>query len=103
MRDSGYAFLDVDRLKAADFVRKPHQVINTLINCKIAADTTKISQFEKDEMDRKLYVSNLPPHSTDLDLMRLFEPYGNLKRAYLVRNRSDGTCKNFGFVIFKSI
>lgn len=60
-------------------------------------------------MNRKLYVSNLPPLSTDLDLMRLFETYGNLKRVYLVRNRSAGTCKNVRFVrfvrfvIFKSI
>lgn len=100
-KESGYAFFDVDSDRADAFVAKPHLVKHALINCKIAADNSKISQVQKDEMDRKLYVSNLPPGTTDLDLFRLFEPLGKLAKAYLVRNRADGSCKNFGFVIFQ--
>lgn len=102
-KESGYAFFDVDSDRAYDFVVEPHLIKNALVNCKIAADSTRISQVQKDEMTRKLYVSNLPPSATDLDLLRLFEGYGKMTKAYMVRNRSDGSCKNFGFVIFQSI
>lgn len=100
-KESGYAFFDVEADRAEAFVAKPHLVRHALINCKIAADNSQISQVQKDEMNRKLYVSNLPPGTSDLDLFRLFEPFGKLAKAYLVRNRADGSCKNFGFVIFQ--
>lgn len=99
--ESGYAFFEIDAHRAADFIQKPHVIRNALINCKIAADNTRISVSQKDEMERKLYVSNLPPNSSDLDLLYMFEPFGKLTKAYLVRNREDGSCKNFGFVIFQ--
>jgi len=102
-KESGYAFFDVDHNRAQHFVAEPHLIKNALVNCKIAADSTRISQVQKDEMKRKLYVSNLPPTTTDLDLLRLFEPFGKMTKAYMVRNRSDGSCKNFGFVIFQSV
>lgn len=102
-KDSGYAFFDVDNYSARAFISAPHQVKTALINCKIAADSSMISDVQKEEMKRKLYVSNLPPNSTDLDLVHLFENFGELTKAYLVRNRTDGSCKNFGFVIFKFI
>lgn len=100
-KESGYAFFDVESDRAESFVAKPHLVKHALINCKIAADNSKISQVQKDEMERKLYVSNLPPGTSDIDLLHLFEPFGRLTKAYLVRNRLDGSCKNFGFVIFQ--
>lgn len=101
-KESGYAFFDIDASKADFFVSQPHQVRNALINCKIAADTSQISEAQKDEMDRKLYVSNLPHNTSDLDLLKIFLPHARLSKAYLVRNRSDGSCKNFGFVVFQS-
>lgn len=101
--DSGYAFFNVDREIADVIVEGPHQLRNALINCKIAADSTNLSQVQKEEMKRKLYVSNLPANTSDLDLLRLFESFGRLTKAYLVRNRLDGTSKNFGFVIFETL
>ena len=101
-KESGYAFFDVDRPLADIFISKPHQVKNALINCKIAADSTQISEAQRDEMRRKLFVSNLPLNTSDLDLLRIFEPYAQLSKAYLVRNRFDGSCKTFGFVVFQT-
>jgi RNA recognition motif-containing protein len=102
-KESGYAFFDVDQSRADKFVAKPHQIKSALVNCKVAADSTRISQVQKDEMRRKLYVSNLPPSTSDMDLLHLFEPFGKMTKAYMVRNRSDGSCKNFGFVIFQTV
>lgn len=99
--ESGYAFFEIDREQAEAIVAEPHVIKNALINCKIAADSSKISVSQKDEMERKLYVSNLPPSTSDLDLLYLFGSFGKLAKAYLVRNRADGNCKNFGFVIFQ--
>ena len=100
-KESGYAFFDVDTDQAQAFVARPHTILNALINCKIAADNSKISQYQKDEMERKVFVSSLPQGTTDLDLLHLFEPFGKLTKAYLVRNRADGSCKSFGFAIFQ--
>lgn len=59
-----------------------------------------IQQSQKSEMERKLYVSNLPPKTTDVELLDLFQQFGPVSKAYMVRNRVDGSCKNFGFVVF---
>lgn len=102
--ESGYAFFDVDSETARDIVAAgPHQLGAALINCKIAADTSQLSSAQKEEMKRKLYVSNLPFNTTDFDLLHLFQTFGRLSKAYLVRNKADGSCRNFGFVIFEAI
>lgn len=103
LKESGYAFFDVDAGCAAALVAKPHLIGHAFVNCKIAADNSQISLVQKGEMERKLYVSNLPPGTSDLDLFNLFQPFGKLMKAYLVRNRANGSCKNFGFVIFQQL
>ena len=62
-----------------------------------------IQQSQRSEMDRKVFVSNLPSKTSDIDLLEIFRPFGSIVKAYLVRNRTDGYCKNFGFVVFQNI
>lgn len=54
-------------------------------------------------MQRKLFVSNLPVKTTDMDLLNIFQRFGPISKVYMVRNRNDGSCKNFGFVVFQKI
>ncbi|CAK0856005.1 unnamed protein product [Prorocentrum cordatum] len=47
----------------------------------------------------QIYVKNLPPDMTDLDLFRLFAPFGAIAPSGVkVMLNEDGSCKGFGFV-----
>lgn len=49
----------------------------------------------------QLHVRNLPPDTTDMDLMRLFSPFGALApMKSLAMFGPDGTCKGVGFIDF---
>ena len=102
-KDSGYAFFEVDRQISHSITQRPHQIGDALINCKVAAMDCDISEVQKNEMERKAFVSNLPLNTKDLELYNFFECFGSLTKAYMVRNRQDGSCKKFGFVVFEQV
>jgi len=45
-----------------------------------------------------LYVSNLGFHTTDDDLRKLFEAYGQVSSAKIINDRETGRSRGFGFV-----
>jgi RNA recognition motif-containing protein len=45
-----------------------------------------------------IYVGNLPYTTTDEELRKLFEPYGEVKSATVIMDRATGRSKGFGFV-----
>jgi RNA recognition motif-containing protein len=45
-----------------------------------------------------LYVSNLPYSTTDDELREMFEPYGEVSSAVVIRDRETGRSRGFGFV-----
>jgi RNA recognition motif-containing protein len=47
---------------------------------------------------KKLYVGNLSYDTSDSDLQRLFEEYGKVDSAQVVRDRESGRSRGFGFV-----
>mmetsp|Transcript_68947 Transcript_68947/g.191980 ORF Transcript_68947/g.191980 Transcript_68947/m.191980 type:complete len:286 (-) Transcript_68947:76-933(-) len=48
-----------------------------------------------------IYCSNLPPDTTDLDLYKLFSPFGAIAPSGIrAMMEDDGSCKGFGFVDF---
>ena len=49
-------------------------------------------------MEAKLYVGNLPFNTSDSDLQDLFAQAGTVKSAQVIRDRSSGRSKGFGFV-----
>lgn len=54
--------------------------------------------------ENSLYVSGLPPDTTDLDLYRIFAPFGALAaRAVRTMQHPDGGCKGFGFVNYLEV
>lgn len=46
----------------------------------------------------KLYVGNLPWSATQDDLMRMFEPMGEVISANVIMDRETGRSRGFGFV-----
>jgi RNA recognition motif-containing protein len=49
-------------------------------------------------VDKKMYVGNLAPRFDEIDLARLFAPYGTVESAKVARDRDSGQSKCFGFV-----
>ena len=47
-----------------------------------------------------LFVANLPPYATNLDLYKMFSPFGaiNTKGVKTVKAEDGDSCKGFGFV-----
>merc|ERR1712187_1005201 len=53
--------------------------------------------------EQQVYVSNLPPDTTDENLYQLFAPFGAIGPIVVkAMKNEDGTCKGFGFVDFLS-
>jgi cold-inducible RNA-binding protein len=47
---------------------------------------------------KKLYVGNFPFSMTDPELQSIFEPYGTVASAKIVRNPETGRSRGFAFV-----
>jgi len=46
----------------------------------------------------KVYVGNLPWSVTDLELQKLFLPFGDVESAQVITDRESGRSRGFGFV-----
>ena len=49
-----------------------------------------------------MYVSNLGFHTSDDDLRKLFEPFGEVSSAKVITDRETGRSRGFGFVEMSS-
>lgn len=46
----------------------------------------------------KLYVGNLSRDVTEADLREAFEPFGKIDSVIIIKDRSNGVSKGFGFI-----
>lgn len=46
----------------------------------------------------RIYVGNLPYQVSESDLESLFSPYGEVREAVIISDRTSGRSKGFGFV-----
>ncbi len=50
------------------------------------------------ELNKKLYVGNLPFSATEADLRELFEPHGSIESINVITDRETGRPRGFAFV-----
>ncbi|KAJ8003558.1 hypothetical protein DPEC_G00149600 [Dallia pectoralis] len=60
------------------------------------SSTTGWDQLSK----TNLYIRGLPPATTDLDLVKLCQPYGKIVSAKAILDKTTNKCKGYGFVDF---
>ena len=51
-------------------------------------------------MSKKLFVGGLSWQTTDSDLKKAFEPFGEITEAKVITERDTGRSRGFGFVTF---
>ncbi len=47
---------------------------------------------------KKLFVGNLPPSTSENDLIELFSEFGKVRSLKLIMDLFSGQCKGFGFI-----
>ena len=50
-------------------------------------------------MEERIYVGNLPFKTTDEELKKIFEPFGNVQEANVIRYRQSRRSKGYAFVV----
>jgi cold-inducible RNA-binding protein len=71
---------------------------------KVPPDATvwRVSFLDKDHMETKLYVGNLPYSATEDSLKELFSQAGEVTSVTLIKDRDTGQSKGFGFIEMKN-
>ena len=49
-------------------------------------------------MSKNIYCANLPYSTTDAELREMFEAYGSVESATVIKDRETGRSRGFGFV-----
>jgi RNA recognition motif-containing protein len=62
----------------------------------------RVSFLDKDDMETKLYVGNLPYSATEETVKELFSQAGEVTEVTLIKDRDSGRPKGFGFVEMKN-
>ncbi len=50
-------------------------------------------------MSERIYVGNLPFKTTDEELKKIFDPYGDVHEANVIRYKQSGRSKGYAFVM----
>jgi RNA recognition motif-containing protein len=101
-RPCGFAFMTVENFDTAEkILGQSHYLHNALVECKLALNKNQIKEKQESEMGRKIYVGGLPKNLPDKQLKQYFSQFGELDKAYVVKDYKTNKTKGFGFVIFK--
>jgi RNA recognition motif-containing protein len=57
-----------------------------------------LSRLKQNFIIMNMYVSNLGFHTSEDDLRKLFEPFGQVSSAKVITDRETGKSRGFGFV-----
>ena len=69
------------------------------LECRPYLKGSALESYQKEFNMRRVYVKNLPPYMTDVELKQEFSKFGKVYRAYRA-NKPDKKGISFGFVIF---
>lgn len=78
-------------LKGRNFVVKPYY------------KGKKLKDFKSSVHKRRIYVNNIEPDMENQQLREVFEKYGQVEDAYIVKNDKFEGFKRIGFVVFEKI
>lgn len=63
-----------------------------------AADSRIAESQQDNDLNKKIYVGNLPFSATEGELRSLFEPHGDIASVNVITDRETGRARGFAFV-----
>ena len=101
-RNKGYGFIYYENPECLEVVQKEEHIIDgRKIDCELSCNNNEAESVyprSTNLVDNKLFIKNLPDDVTDEELEKYFEPYGELKQCYVVKNQKNGKSRGFGFI-----
>lgn len=96
----GYAFIFVTSEVIADKMTKMKFKLGDRI---LQIQNINRNSREKEEYKlKRLYLKNLPPQTMDHELYQHFEPYGEVRSSYIIKDRF-GQFRDYGFIDFERV
>ena len=90
-KTSGFGFVKFQSEVARSRVLQyNHNIKGIDIDCKPALDKEKAMEIQKNELKRKLFVGGLPKNLKDKYLKEYFSQFGEIEKAYVVKNSKTG-------------
>jgi len=101
---SGFGFLRIRlEMPIQQFLSIKHIIGNILVDVQPSLDRGAAKQKAENERIKKIFVGGLPKNFTDGSLKHHFAIFGEIERAYVVKDCASGKTRGFGFVIFREI
>jgi hypothetical protein len=96
----GYAFIFVTSEVIADKMTKMKFKLGDRI---LQIQNINKNSKEKEEYKlKRLYLKNLPPQTMDHELYQHFEPFGEVRSSYIIKDRF-GQFRDYGFIDFERV
>ncbi len=97
----GFGFVTIiPRCPLDKITRQNFKLGGIRVDVRLALEKDEAKAKNIEESSRKLFVGSLPRNLSDSSLHSYFSKFGDIQKAYVVRNIDDGHTRGFGFVIF---
>ena len=83
-------------------IDQDHFLLGRKIICREYLLGNQKEAFLKDLNQRRVFIRNVPPEFSDLDIRAIFSRFGNVNKAYAIRDEF-GNSRGFGYVCFEHV
>ena len=97
-----YGFINCGDLETFEkIINSEHTLIDRVLNCYPALQDVRTHHLG-DQEARMVFIKGLNNEISDANLQKYFSQFGELLRAYGIRNATDGTSKSFGYLEYST-
>lgn len=100
---AGYAFIEVRDREALEKILKIKHISfegrELLIKRFLTGE--KLHKYKQEVNSRRIFIHSIPPSWKDNDLRSLFQKFGEIEDAFVIRDRNTGKSRSFGYAIFE--
>ena len=90
-RPGGFGFVSLEyKPELQKVLEMDHWIRGVKIDCKLALDKNEAKMKDLDERKRKIFVGGLPRNLPDKQLKEYFKKFGNVEKAYVVKDFKTG-------------
>ena len=97
----GFAYVTLaDASDIPNILSTLHTIDGRKVDCQVAANKKEKQKTKDDQKKRMIYVTNLPGDLQSEELHTFFEPFGQVRNAYIIFDNDSKISKRFGYVEF---